>query len=164
MATTKNKCDPAVREMLTRSMPAAAKDTASVPLPLSRPKPGDLSDKDQAPLTWAFLASVFNSLKTDLQDLTRDLSQVLQQDLFSVVERVSKLEDNETLGGISIQIITMADIQQTQEAPPTRARETHPGISGSAGEAGFRNWLSPHVTSIMVPNSTTAPTLSSATL
>ncbi|KAJ1154754.1 hypothetical protein NDU88_007497 [Pleurodeles waltl] len=83
--------------MLICSMVAAVKDTASVLLPHSWSDPEE--PPNQTTETRAFLGYLFDSLKTDLQDLKKDTSweiRELRQNLCFIGERVSTLEDNET--------------------------------------------------------------------
>ncbi|KAJ1209167.1 hypothetical protein NDU88_004545 [Pleurodeles waltl] len=111
--------------MLTCSTPAAAKDNTSVPLPHLRPVPEESSNPDQAPVAQALLASLFDSLKTDLQNLRKDLSQDIkepQQERSSVGERVSTLEDNEVQPGEEMEMLSQEVIWLQEQQEDLRAQ------------------------------------------
>ncbi|KAJ1199758.1 hypothetical protein NDU88_003591 [Pleurodeles waltl] len=92
--------------MLTRSAPAFNKDLAPGFHPPSHPELEGSSD--QAPVTEGILVSLFVSLKSDIHDLKRDLSQDirdLQQNLVSVGNMVPTLEDAESAEGEEVEVL-----------------------------------------------------------
>ncbi|KAJ1176486.1 hypothetical protein NDU88_001766 [Pleurodeles waltl] len=98
MATSKAKKEQSVREMLTRFTPAQTKQTDTTSQPSLQATSEGMSGDELTPVTRGFLTSLFDSLKTDLQGLRKDLSHELlnlRSDLTSIGESVSGLEDNE---------------------------------------------------------------------
>ncbi|KAJ1203220.1 hypothetical protein NDU88_007013 [Pleurodeles waltl] len=84
--------------MLTRSRPSQHKPTVNTPQRSLQADNEGITDGKLAPVTRDFLTSLFDSLKTDLQDLRKDLSLELlnlRSDLTSIGEWVLGLEDNE---------------------------------------------------------------------
>ncbi|KAJ1173592.1 hypothetical protein NDU88_005422 [Pleurodeles waltl] len=75
IAAAKRTRNQLVRDMLTRSTPAPAKDPGPRSLPPLQAEAEGSSDSDQAPVTQVFLASLFDPLKTDIEDLKKELSQ-----------------------------------------------------------------------------------------
>ncbi|KAJ1179053.1 hypothetical protein NDU88_004292 [Pleurodeles waltl] len=98
MATSKHKKEQSVQEMPTRSTPAQYKPADNT---LCNNK--GVSVEEHA---LVFLTSLFDSLKTDLQDLRKDLSQDMRNlcsDLTSIGEQVSGLEDIETARYVDVE-------------------------------------------------------------
>ncbi|KAJ1128467.1 hypothetical protein NDU88_006845 [Pleurodeles waltl] len=120
--------------MLIHSTPFSSSDTA---LGSQQPLQTDIeeaSNSDKAPVTRAFLAFLFDTLKTDIQDIKRDPSQDLRevsQDLSLVGERVSYLEDNKSARGKEVDMLQQEIIWYMESAalgPNTKPPDILAGV------------------------------------
>ncbi|KAJ1080769.1 hypothetical protein NDU88_000960 [Pleurodeles waltl] len=67
---------------------------------------GDAEEDSGAPVTKGFLTSLFDSLRMDLQELRKDISQEmrdLRADITSLGERVLSMEDNKISRGEEVE-------------------------------------------------------------
>ncbi|KAJ1148639.1 hypothetical protein NDU88_001467 [Pleurodeles waltl] len=97
MASSKPKRDQSVREMLTRSHPAQTHQAEAAASTRGADQLGNMEVEGEAPVKKSFLTSLFDSLRVDLQELRRDISQEvreLRSDITSLGGRVSNIEDN----------------------------------------------------------------------
>ncbi|KAJ1190021.1 hypothetical protein NDU88_006761 [Pleurodeles waltl] len=106
MASAKAKRDQSVREMLTRSHPGQNRQAETEALTRGAAPTGGGKAEGEAPVTKSFLTSLFDSLRIDLQELRKDISQEvrdLRSDLTSLGERVSNMEDSEISRGEEVE-------------------------------------------------------------
>ncbi|KAJ1115537.1 hypothetical protein NDU88_003761 [Pleurodeles waltl] len=126
MTSTKSKRDQSVQEMLTRSHPSQSKHADAPAQTQGLADKGDAEDDGAAPVTKGFLTSLFNSQRTDLQELRRDFSQEMRElraDLTSLGERESGMADNEISRGDKVEqlqqeIICLRERQQQLQIAP----------------------------------------------
>ncbi|KAJ1166869.1 hypothetical protein NDU88_007265 [Pleurodeles waltl] len=119
MASTKPKRDQSVREMLTRSHPSQSRQAEAAALERGPEGQGEVEADGESPVTKGFLTSLFNSLRVDLQERQRDISQEMRElrsDITSLGERVSSMANNEISRGEEVE-------QLQQEIPRLREQQ-----------------------------------------